>query len=175
MWAEREKMPPILLVCEEAHRYIPEDSSYGFAAAARAVTRLAKEGRKYGISLGLVTQRPAELSSSALSQCGTIFALRLGNERDQDFVTGAMPYAARAMLGSLPSLPTQKAVVAGEGVSLAMRITFEDLPPGRRPRSESAQFSAGWQQDTADGRFCDDSIRRWRLQSRSLEGGPAPL
>src|SRR5207302_7848694 len=76
LWSERERMPPVLLVCEEAHRYVSASPGVGFAAAGRAITRLAREGRKYGIALALVTQLPSELSSQALSQCGTVFALR---------------------------------------------------------------------------------------------------
>src|SRR5438105_1473971 len=80
VWSDRGRMPPVLLVCEEAHRYVPAAEHVGFAGAARAITRIAREGRKYGVSLALISQRPSELSVQALSQCGTIFALRLANE-----------------------------------------------------------------------------------------------
>ena len=170
LWSDRERMPPILLVCEEAHRYVPASASVGFSAATRAVGRIAREGRKYGISLALVTQLPSELSSPALAQCGTIFALRLGHYLDQRFVGTALPDAARGMLTALPSLRTQEAVVFGEGVPLPMRIRFADLPPERRPRSESAHYSRAWQVDKVDAAFLDDGVRRWRTQSRS----PAP-
>ena len=80
LWSDRAKAPPILLVCEEAHRYVPRDDQAGFAPTKRSISRIAKEGRKYGLSLCLVTQRPAELSVSSLSQCNTIFALRLSND-----------------------------------------------------------------------------------------------
>jgi DNA helicase HerA-like ATPase len=165
-------MPPVLLVCEEAHRYVPEDERVGFAATARAITRLAKEGRKYGVSLALISQRPSELSAHALSQCGTIFAMRMGNELDQEFVAKVIPYAARGMLNSLPGLPTQQAVASGEGVPLTMRIRFADLPEGRRPQSLSAEFSQAWQRDSADTEFRDDAVWRWRLQSRRTEEQP---
>ena len=166
LWSERERMPPILLVCEEAHRYVPAATGIGFVATARAITRLAREGRKYGISLALVTQLPSELSAQALSQCGTVFALRLGHHLDQRFMETALPDAARGMLAALPSLRTQEAIAFGEGVSLPMRIRFADLPPNRRPRSESAEFSKAWQSDSADIDFLNEGIRRWRLQSR---------
>lgn len=168
-WSEHAQMPPILLVCEEAHRYVPADERVGFAATTRAVTRIAKEGRKYGLSLALISQRPAELSPEALSQCGTVFALRLGNDLDQEFMARTVPDAARGMLTALPNLPTQQAIVSGEGVALPMRIRFDDLPPGRRPRSEGAPFSQAWQTDSADTAFREDGIRRWRLQSRQTE------
>ena len=168
LWADPDRRPPILLVCDEAHRYVPADERTGFAAAARALTRIAKEGRKYGLSLGLVSQRPSELSSNALSQCGTVFALRMGNELDQQFVARALPDAGRAMLGALPTLPARQAIAFGEGVPLPMRIVFDEVPPTRRPRGNSARFSKAWQIDSADAEFRDDGIRRWRTQSRSL-------
>ena len=167
-WSERERMPPVLLVCEEAHRYVPADERIGFAATTRAITRIAKEGRKYGVSLALISQRPSELSGPALSQCGTIFALRLGDNLDQHFVATALPDAAQAMLAVLPSMRTQEAIVSGDAVSLPIRIRFDDLPPERRPRSESAEFSKAWQTDSADARFLEDGLRRWRQQTRSL-------
>jgi len=77
-----------------------------------------------------------------------------------------LPDAARGMLAALPSLRTQEAIAFGEGVSLPMRIRFADLPPNRRPRSESAEFSKAWQSDSADIDFLNEGIRRWRLQSR---------
>jgi DNA helicase HerA-like ATPase len=166
LWSPRDRMPPMLLVCEEAHRYVPQELDGSFAAAAHAVTRLAKEGRKYGISLGLVSQRPSELSSEALSQCGTVFALRLGNELDQEFVARTVADAARGLLSSLPSLPARQAIVSGEGVPIPMRIRFDDLPPERRPLSKGADFSTAWQTDATDAEFRDEGVRRWRLQSR---------
>lgn len=166
VWSPRHRMPPVLLACEEAYRYVPADEHVGFAATTRAITRIAKEGRKYGLALALISQRPSELSSEALSQCGTVFALRLGNDVDQDFVARTVPDAARGMLAALPSLPTQQAIVSGEGVPIPMRIHFDDLPPGRRPRSEGAEFSNAWQTDTSDAEFRDEGVRRWRSQAR---------
>jgi len=167
LWSEREQMPPVLLVCEEAHRYVPASPNIGFAAAGRAVARLAREGRKYGISLGLITQLPSELSPQALSQCGTVFALRLGHYLDQRFMQTALPGAAHGMLAALPSMRTQEAIVFGEGVPLPMHIRFDDLPPEHRPRSESAEFSKAWQTDTAGADFLKEGVRRWREQART--------
>jgi DNA helicase HerA-like ATPase len=166
VWSDRGRMPPVLLVCEEAHRYVPADERVGFAAAARAITRIAREGRKYGVSLALISQRPSELSAQALSQCGTIFALRLANELDQRFMETVMPDAARGNLATLSSLGTQEAIVCGEGVQLPMRIRFDDLPRTRRPRSDGADFAKAWQTDSADADFRDEGVRRWRQQSR---------
>jgi uncharacterized protein len=167
LWSDRSKRPPFLLVCEEAHRYVPSNERVGFDATRKEITRIAKEGRKYGISLALVTQRPAEISLEALSQCGTVFAMRLGADADQNFIARAVPDAARGMLTALPSLPQRETIVSGDGVRLAMRIRFDELPPERLPRSESARFSQAWQHDGADETFVEDGIRRWRSQRRS--------
>ena len=166
VWSDRGRMPPVLLVCEEAHRYVPADERIGFSATARAIRRIAREGRKYGVSLALISQRPSELSAEALSQCGTIFALRLANELDQRFMETVMPDAARGNLAMLSSLGTQEAIVCGDGVPLPMRIRFNDLPRGRRPRSEGADFTKAWQTDSADVGFRDEGVRCWRQQSR---------
>jgi DNA helicase HerA-like ATPase len=87
----------------------------------------------------LITQRPSELSLAALSQCGMVFALRLGSDTDQQFIARTLPDVAREMLSALPSLPTQQAIVSGEGVRVPMRIRFADLPPQRRPHSEGCR------------------------------------
>jgi DNA helicase HerA-like ATPase len=166
LWSERERMPPVLLVCEEAHRYVPAAQPISFGATARAITRIAREGRKYGVSLALISQLPSELSGEVLSQCGTVFAMRLGHHLDQRFVGTALPDAARGMLAVLPSMRTQEAIAFGEGVPLPMRIRFDDLPPKRRPRSDSANFSKTWRDDTVDADFLNEGIRRWREQSR---------
>ena len=167
LWSEPARRPPVLLVCEEAHRYVPATEGVGFAATTRALSRIAREGRKYGISLALISQLPSELSPVVLSQCGTIFALRLGYHLDHRFMATALPDAARGMLAALPSMRTQEGIVFGEGVPLPMRIRFHDLPPEKRPRSDSAEFSKAWQSDDADADFLDASVRRWRQQSRS--------
>jgi len=166
LWAEHGKMPPVLLVCEEAHRYVPADQNLGFSATTRAIARISKEGRKYGVSLGLITQRPSELAPSVLTQCGTVFALRMGNELDQQFVANALPESSRGMLAALPSLRRQEAVVVGEGVTIPMRIRFDTLPQEQQPRSTSAPFSQIWQKDGADTGVIEEGIRRWRHQLR---------
>ncbi|HUB96659.1 MAG TPA: DUF87 domain-containing protein [Stellaceae bacterium] len=169
LWSVQTEMPPILLVCEEAHRYVPSNPDEGFGATTRAIARIAKEGRKYGVSLGLVTQRPSELAVGALSQCGTIFALRMGNELDQRFVANVLPEAAHGMVEALPSMRPQEAIVVGEGAPLPMRIRFDDLPAAYRPRSRSAEFSRVWQHDAAGAGFIEDGVQRWRSQVRKRE------
>ncbi len=166
VWTERTAAVPTLLVCEEAHRYIPRDESAAFGPTRKAIAQIAKEGRKYGVSLCLVTQRPSEISETILSQCNTIFALRLSNDRDQEFVARALPESARGFLGSLPALRSQEAIVVGEGVTLPMRIMLDELPADSRPRSETLPFSTAWQTDVGDGGVVSQTVSRWRRQVR---------
>jgi DNA helicase HerA-like ATPase len=166
LWSDRAKAPPILLVCEEAHRYVPRDDQAGFAPTKRAISRIAKEGRKYGLSLCLVTQRPAELSVSSLSQCNTIFALRLSNDSDLEFARNAVPDSSRWLIEALPALNTQEALVLGDGVSVPMHIRFNDLSPEHRPASTKPPFSQAWQSDSPADDLIADTIQRWRYQIR---------
>ena len=108
VWCERECMPPILLVCEEAHRYVPADERLGFAQTVRGITQIAKEGRKYGISLALITQRPSELLLAALSQCGTVFALRLGSDRTSNSSRAPCPTSRAACFRHFPACRTNR-------------------------------------------------------------------
>jgi DNA helicase HerA-like ATPase len=168
LWSDRAKAPPILLVCEEAHRYVPRDDQAGFAPTKRSISRIAKEGRKYGLSLCLVTQRPAELSVSSLSQCNTIFALRLSNDSDLEFARNAVPDSSRWLVEALPALNTQEALVLGDGVSVPMHIRFNDLAPEHRPASTKPPFSEAWQQEcAASSEMITETIERWRYQIRA--------
>jgi DNA helicase HerA-like ATPase len=167
LWSERGASVPVLFVCEEAHRYIPQDEDAGFGPTRKAIARIAKEGRKYGVSLCLVTQRPSELSETILSQCNTLFLMRMSNEKDQDYVRRAVPENATGMLSALPALQTQEALVIGEGVTLPMRVRLDDLDEVNRPRSETALFSEVWQQDGGERTdLIAQTIERWRRQSR---------
>jgi uncharacterized protein len=158
---------PILLICEEAHRYAPEDERAGFGPTKKSLSRIAKEGRKYGLSLCVASQRPAELASGMLSQCNTIFAMRLTHQRDQELVRAAMSDAAFGMLEALPSLGNAEAIAVGEGVAVPMRLVFEELPPEHRPKSASATFSAAWKTDVDDGEaFVQEVVDRWRRVRR---------
>ncbi|MET4697826.1 DNA helicase HerA-like ATPase [Constrictibacter sp. MBR-5] len=164
LWSERQM--PILLVCEEAHRYAPQNSDLGFEPAKRALSRIAKEGRKYGLSLCVITQRPSELEAGLLSQCNTIFALRMTSQKDQEFVNAAISDATPGLMGSLPSLRNAEAIVVGEGVTVPMRLHFDELPEDRRPRSGNAHFSALWQTDDSDTTLLANVVDRWRRQRR---------
>ncbi len=166
LWTDRTKAPPILLVCEEAHRYVPRDDDDAFAPTKRSISRIAKEGRKYGLSLGLVTQRPAELSVSSLSQCNTIVALRMSNEHDLNFVQHAIPESSRWLTETMPSLNTGEAVVIGAGVAVPMHIRFDELALENRPASTTPPFSKAWQEDLVEPDLVERTIIRWRYQLR---------
>lgn len=153
---------PMLFVCEEAHRFAPADPSVGFAPTRRALLRIAKEGRKYGVYLGVVTQRPAELDSTLISQCNTIFAMRMANDRDQALLRSAVSDAVANLLAFVPSLGTREVVAFGEGVPIPARLIFKALPLERIPHSET--FERG----DLDGEFGHDRsfvklvVERWR-------------
>jgi len=165
LWSDRAV--PIMLVCEEAHRYAPQNPALGFEPTKRALYRIAKEGRKYGVSLCVISQRPSELSVDILSQCNTIYALRMSNQKDQDFVRSTLTESGLGLLNFLPSLRNGEAIAIGEGVPVPMRLHFDDLPPDQRPRSATASFSAGWTADSAGVGSMEAIVERWRSQRRA--------
>jgi hypothetical protein len=163
---------PLLFVCEEAHRYASADRSIGFGPTRRAVSRIAKEGRKYGVFLGLVTQRPAELDATILSQCSTLFTMRLANDRDQALVRAAVSDAAANLLAFLPSLGTREVFAFGEGVKLPTRLKFAELPGGLIPASESVNNA---RMDSGRGvheDFIASVVERWRGSTMSNKARP---
>jgi hypothetical protein len=128
--SEGARERPLLVVLEEAHVYVSQGES---GPAALAVRRIAKEGRKYGIGLMLVSQRPSEIDTTILSQCGTIFAMRLTNASDRSQVTAVAPDNLDGLFAMLPILRTGEAVIVGEAVNLPLRALIEAPPPNRRP------------------------------------------
>lgn len=166
VWARDEDTRPILLVCEEAHRYVPSERNADRSAVARVLSRIAKEGRKYGVSLGLITQRPSDLAEGVLSQCGTIIAMRLNNERDQAHVRAAMPEGARGFLDAIPALRNRECIICGEGVTIPMRVAFDDLETALRPASADPSFAQQWAQSGGEEAMIDRTTQRWRAQSR---------
>jgi DNA helicase HerA-like ATPase len=152
---------PITIVCEEAHRYAPRDKSLGFEGAKRALFRIAKEGRKYGVSLCIVSQRPADLAPGLLSECNTMFAFRMTDQEDQSIVRSAAPESSYGLLNFLPALRNAETIAIGEGVSLPMRINLLRLPAERRPRSITGSFIEAWQSE-CDGACIEETVERWR-------------
>ena len=166
IWARDEPQRPILLVCEEAHRYIPNTTTGAGQAVRKILERIAKEGRKYGVSLGLITQRPSDLAEGVLSQCGTIIAMRLNNDRDQAFVKAAMPEGARGFLDTIPALRNREAIICGEGVAVPIRVAPDNLEESRRPASGDPSFTDLWRQSGGESDILDRTITRWRNQGR---------
>ena len=166
VWGNRPVKVPIVLVCEEAHRYAPRGEHAAHSQTKRALARIAKEGRKYGVGLGLISQRPSELDESILSQCNTLIALRMSNEMDQNYVKRALPDGIQSIVNILPTLRTQEALVVGEGTVVPTRLRFNDLASEHQPNSSDASFTECWTKDDANGEYVKKVIRRWRLQER---------
>ncbi|NVD45424.1 DUF87 domain-containing protein [Altererythrobacter sp. HHU K3-1] len=165
IWGREEKPRPILLVCEEAHRYVPSEAKADGSAVGTILSRIAKEGRKYGISLGLITQRPSDLAEGVLSQCGTIISMRLNNDRDQAFVKAAMPEGARGFLDSIPALRNRECIICGEGVAIPIRVSFDNLDEAKRPASEDPSFVDLWNASGGEEEAVHRTVQRWRAQA----------
>lgn len=157
---------PMLLVCEEAHRYAPAGPADKFAPTRQALSRIAKEGRKYGLSLALVTQRPSELDPTVLSQCSTAIAMRLSTEKDQAVMRANTHDGALDLLDFLPLLGDREAIAFGQGVAMPMRIRFDDLSPLGAPRTVNTGFSHHWKNPGMDRQQLEAIIARWRLSGR---------
>ncbi len=153
---------PLLFVCEEAHRYAASDRSIGFGPTRKAISRIAKEGRKYGVFLGLVTQRPAELDPTIISQCSTLFTMRLANDRDQALLRSAVSDAAANLLSFVPSLGTREVLAFGEGVALPTRLRFKELSQAQLPRSEATIATVSTSSAGHDLAFVGSVLSRWR-------------
>ena len=141
----------ILVLCEEAHRYVPADRDLGFSPTRQAVARIAKEGRKYGVSLGVVTQRPGELDATILSQCSTVFAMRLTNDRDQEIIRSAISNSSSSTTSFLSVIGNGEAIAFGEAVALPMRMCFERLPASTLPKTASGDTRHGSAATNRDG------------------------
>lgn len=144
---EERKKDPVVLVCEEAHRYVPDRGAAEYAAAQTAIRRIAREGRKYGIGLMLVSQRPSDVESTVISQCGTWLVLRLTNAADQNHVARFLPDGMSGMTKVLPNLAQQEALFVGEGAAMPARVRIRDLTEDQLPKSETAKFAKGWTLD----------------------------
>jgi hypothetical protein len=173
LWSDG--VSPLLFVCEEAHRYAAADRNIGFGPTRKAVSRIAKEGRKYGVYLGLVTQRPAELDATIISQCNTLFAMRLANDRDQALLRSAVSDAAANLLSFVPSLGTREVLAFGEGVALPTRLRFKEVPPHQLPRSEAAISTVPSATAGHDMHFVGAVLERWRgaTSHRDVPNDPA--
>ncbi len=152
----------LLVLCEEAHRYVPVHAN-GFEPARRAIARIAKEGRKYGAFMGIISQRPSELDPTILSQCSTVFAMRLTNHVDQDIIRKAISSSSDSAVGFLSSLANQECIAFGEGAPTPMRMKFYSLPKHLLPGAESGVFEQDY--PAYDESETTSLVARWRKVS----------
>ncbi len=162
---EREASP-VVLVCEEAHRYVPNSGEAQYEAAQKAIKRIAKEGRKYGIGLLLVSQRPSEVETTVLSQCNSWIVLRITNEADRAHVRGVLPDSMAGLTKMLSGLRRQEAIFVGQAAMLPSRIMIRDLDNEQLPKSSDIDFDKGWQTDGMSEQELKTVSDRWRYQKR---------
>ncbi len=162
-WNPQCREFPISLVCEEAHEYIPRGDHPRYKQAKRMMERIAKVGRKYGVGLLVVSQRPHDVSETVLAQCGTYVCLRITNPNDQDYVTSMVPDAAHGVLGALTSLGPGEAIAMGEGVPIPVRLQVNR--PNPPPNSSDIDFTTHWRHGGADVNV-RQLVRRWHKQVR---------
>ncbi|MEW6197832.1 MAG: ATP-binding protein [Planctomycetota bacterium] len=169
-WAPPEVRQPFVLVYEEAHNYLPRTDRADRMFAREAVEKVAKEGRKYGVSAMIVTQRPSEISETILSQCNSMVLMRMNNPDDQNYVARVVSDQFRSLISLLPSMRPGEGFIIGDSVLMPMR-TLIDLPP-RLPRSGDVDFFKLWSTGTADSNV-EEIVDRWWRQDRTLDGrGP---
>jgi uncharacterized protein len=162
-WNPKYREFPILLICEEAHAYIPRASESQFAGSRKSMERIAKEGRKYGVGLAVVSQRPHEVSETVLAQCGTFICLRITNPDDQAYVRSLVPESEGDLVSVLAGLARGEALVLGEAVPLPTRLQFDK--PNPTPNSDDVDFYAKWKDGPMD-LDVDTIVKRWRSQER---------
>ena len=163
---EEREASPVILVCEEAHRYVPNSGEAQYEAAQSAIKRVAKEGRKYGIGLFLVSQRPSEVETTVLSQCNSWIVLRITNEADRAHVRGVLPDSMAGLTKMLSGLRRQEAIFVGQAAMLPSRIMIRSLDDDQLPKSSDIDFDKGWQTDGMSEEALKVVSDRWRYQRR---------
>ena len=164
--ADERASDPVLLVCEEAHRYVPNRGDAQYEAAQEAIRRIAKEGRKYGVGLLLVSQRPSEIESTVLSQCNSWIVLRITNDSDREHVRGVLPDSMAGLTKVLSGLRRREAIFVGQAAMLPSRIKIRRLLDGQIPRSNDIDFEKGWQRELTSSEQLKEIANRWRYQNR---------
>lgn len=165
-WTIRENQHPIALLCDEAHLYIPERTNQDAAAelGLKSFERIAKEGRKYGVSLTVISQRPAEVNRTVLSQCNNFIALRLSNAEDQAVIKRLLPDNLSGLTDVLPILDIGEALVVGDASLLPTRIIIDE--PNIKPESATVKFWKEWSTDTSKQDIAT-AVSGLRKQSKS--------
>ncbi|MCE7044659.1 ATP-binding protein [Dyadobacter sp. CY312] len=163
LWQNKAErvIDPVLFVCEEAHRYVPNHGEAQYKEAQEAVRRIAKEGRKYGLGLMLVSQRPSDVESTVLSQCNSWLILRLTNSSDQEHVAKFLPDSLAGLTKMLSSLTGREALFIGEASALPSRIRINKLSKDKLPDSDDISFVDGWVNDPNDSTKIKSITDRW--------------
>lgn len=158
------KNQPLLVVLEEAHSYLKAGEN---SISSRTVQMIAKEGRKYGVGLLLVTQRPSELDETVLSQCGTLVALRMNNGKDRSHIKAAVQDELQSIVDLLPSLRTGEALISGEAVKIPSRVKFYKIP--NAPKSADPKASEQWLKeiDDVEGEY-EKLLKAWRNKNTNI-------
>lgn len=156
---------PVLLVCEEAHNYVPASDYAAYRASKKSIERIAKEGRKYGLSLMVVSQRPSEVSPTIFSQCNNFVALRLTNKADQNYIKGLLPENTNSISDFLPSLASGEALVVGDAILMPSIVQLEK--PSPEPQSASVDVFKEWSCEWKEPSF-DDVITKWLKLSKQM-------
>jgi len=154
---------PIFLICEEAHEYIPRQENPRFREARRAMERISKNGRKYGVGLCIVSQRPHDVSETVLAQCSSYICLRISNPEDQEYVRSMVPEAARGTFAALTSLSKGEAVALGEAVP--MPVVFKVDLPDPPPNSTDIDYAGKWR-DGGKEISVEKLVSNWQRQIR---------
>lgn len=161
-WNPRRREFPITLICEEAHAYIPREKNSQYEGTKRMMERIAKEGRKYGVSIGVVSQRPTELSETMLAQCSSFICLRTTNPDDQVYIRGLVPEAEGDLADILASLGRGEALILGEAAPLPTRVQV--YKPSPEPKSNDVDYFTSWRKEANDIDV-DEIVHLWRTQT----------
>jgi len=156
---EAQKVP-FLLVYEEAHNYIPQSEGAKYHSVKKSIERIAKEGRKYGVSLMIVSQRPSEISETIFSQCNNFVAMRLTNPTDQQYIKRLLPDNINAVTDTLPILEKQEAIIIGDAISIPSIVKIDEISD--KPNSNDVDFHQEWKKDWYDVVF--DKVIKHKAQ-----------
>jgi DNA helicase HerA-like ATPase len=164
VWTENSKRHPIAMLCDEAHLYIPERAQVdsGDSVAVEIFERIAKEGRKYGIGLVVISQRPSEVNRTVLSQCNNVIAMRLTNGDDQNVIRRLLPDSLGSFGDLLPVLDVGEALVVGDASLLPTRVRIAE--PDNKPDSQTIAFWERWNEPEPKA-GTENAVKAWRRQS----------
>jgi DNA helicase HerA-like ATPase len=156
---------PFMIVCEEAHNYVPKNGGADYAASKKSIERIAKEGRKYGISLMVVSQRPSEVSDTIFAQCNNFVSLRLTNTADQSYIKNLLPNNTNSVADVLPALQPGQCLIVGDATPLPSIVQMEKPKP--EPQSKNVNVCDAWNEewkkiDQDEPITIKDVLKRWR-------------